>query len=114
LFNQSFLYNLMIIIIILGLSQWTMGKRGIKKTTELFVNRDISQDYSINITEEQKQIAEQTLMEYDENRSVLSSFQDQLKSIDVQEIQLNERNRGLSQRKTKLNEQVGKQLERFP
>lgn len=112
--EQSLLYNFMVIMVMLGLGQWLLGKKGIKETSDLLASREILQDFSSNITESQKQEADQLLMKYDENRSTLASLQDQLKSIDIQFIQCNERNLGLKQRKLKLDEQIAEQLADYP
>src|SRR5699024_6533601 len=67
--DQSFLYNLMVIIVVLGLGQWILGKKEIKETSEILVGHEVPDDFSTYVTENQKQVAEQLLMEYDENRS---------------------------------------------
>ena len=112
--DQSFLYNLMVIIVVLGLGQWFLGKKEIKETSEILTNPEGSGNHSINVTEKQKQAAEQLLMEYDENRSNLSSLQDQLKSIEVQWIQSDEKKLQWKQRKVQLDEQIEEQLVQYP
>ena len=114
IFDQSFLFNFIMIIVVLGLGQWLLGKKEIKETSEILVSREVPSDLPTNVTEEEKQAAEQLLMEYDENRSNLSSLQDQLKSIEIQWIQSNEKSLRLKQRKMKLDEQIEEQLEQYP
>lgn len=112
--NYSFLYNLTAVIVMLGIGQWLLGKRGIKETSDLLNKRVLSEDHSISITETEKKAAEEALAEYDENIRTLSSLKDQLQSIDVKFIQLNERKRGWQRRSAKLDAQLEDQIKHYP
>src|SRR5699024_4601749 len=102
-----------LIIVMLGFGQWVFGKRGTKETSQLLDNDEFSQE-SITFTEAQKKTAEQLLMKHDENRTTLSSLEDRLKSVDIQFIQLEEKNNGFMQKESNLKLQIEAQLEQYP
>lgn len=114
LLDIPFLYNVMTMIVIIGIGQWIWGKRAIQDTSVLLMNHEDPHDHTILITESQKQEAEQLLMEHDENRSTILAVNDQLKSIDIKCIQLEEKCNGLEQRESKLHTQIERQLDQYP
>lgn len=113
LFDQSFLYFFMTIIFIIGLGQWIWGKKAIKETTSLLANDDPIEAPSMKVTNNEKQEAEGLLIQDDENRSIFRSIKDQLKLIDVQYIQWNEKEHTWSQSESKLHQQIDEQLDHY-
>lgn len=112
--DSAILYYMMTIILVIGFGQWFLGKRTIQETTNLFASHEVITTPSIKVTKQEKQEAEELLENDDENRSMIRSMKDQLKAIDIQLIQSNEKQCTWNERRLKLDHEIDIQLDEYP
>lgn len=112
--DLSILYYMMTVIFIIGFGQWIWGKKSIKETTRLLASQKVKEGSSKQVTMINKQEAEELLMKDDESRIVSRSIKEQLKSIDIQLIQWNEKQYMWQQRETSIKQQISTQIDQYP
>lgn len=112
--DEMVLYLLTCLILTIGIGQYLRGKREIKETSALLASESkIAKDLTL-ITEEEKNLAEQRLQHDDENRYMLASINNQLKSLNVELIKWTEKYNRLIQLEKSLQEQIEEQKYLYP
>jgi len=113
MFTMPFLYNIMALSIIAGVAQWFWGKRSIQTMKELLQEKPV--DNPVHPHHEQDvQEAERLLTLHTESKNSQSSLKNQLKALEIQMIQWNEKRNVLEQRERRINQQIESQHQTFP
>lgn len=113
LFNIPFLYNLMLVLPIVGVSLWVWGKKTIRETDAILSPTDKS-EISTHITAEEKQYAEELLSEDERRRSNQHSINDQLKSTDIEWAKWRDKENLLEKREEQLHKEIAIEHSNYP
>ncbi|WP_339228847.1 AAA family ATPase [Oceanobacillus sp. FSL K6-2867] len=107
----SWLYTVMLLVLVLGTGQWLMTKRTHKELD--YVLQEYEQ-FGEQVTEAERREAEQLLEMQDTYKSEQAALQEQLKLGHIQYIKWNEKQNLLAERERRLEEQIRHQYESFP
>ncbi|SES69470.1 Uncharacterized protein YhaN [Oceanobacillus limi] len=111
---DSFIFlNLAVLLALFGVGQWVLGKQSIVKLEKfvLETNRISSNE---DLTESEIGEANRLLSMDEEIRKECSALKEQLKSIDLQFIQLDEKQTVKSEKEKRLSEKIQEQKRHYP
>lgn len=109
-FDLQFLYNITVLIFVIGLSQWFIGKNSLKEIQVLVRNSEPNDSI---MTMQEKHESEQVLLRQAELKTEISTIQQQLKSLDIQLIQWGEKSSLIKQQEFRLHEQIEEQYNHY-
>ncbi len=110
--DYSWLYTVMLIVLVLGIGQWLMTKRNHKQFDSVL--RAYRQQSSEHVTEEERREAEDLLDMQDKYKHELAAFQEQEKLGHIQYIKWNEKQNLFAERDRRLQQQIHNQFESYP
>lgn len=101
------------IIAVAGVFQWVAGKRSYIEMERMLQDNTVDRT-SISISEEERKEAEELLATNDQRKHELSTLIEQMRSVNIELLQWEEKKRGLEQKENRLQEQVSDQCESYP
>jgi len=112
IFDMPQLYYGMLSVIMIGMSQWLIGKQLMSQTQKTFTTEAYLLD--MNITKAMKDEAERKLQNNQAYEQAYNVLNEQLKSLDIQLIKWQEKEVAVLQRKERLNKRIHAECERYP
>ncbi|MBP1968972.1 uncharacterized protein YhaN [Virgibacillus natechei] len=114
LFTESpWVIYLIPILLIVGVGQWVWGRKTIRDIDNVLIQDEL-QVPSFTITKEEREEAEKLLTSDNRNRNERGSLREQLKSIDIQFIKLDEKQKMIEGKEERLHAQLSVQYEAYP
>ena len=113
-FKIPMLYHAMILLIVIGCSQWYFGKQSIQQIADDLAVQDRYAEPVAYISIDEKSEVEDILQKDDEYNNRLHTLTDQLRSLDIQMIQWEEKKISLDQRTKRLEKQISLEQDKYP
>lgn len=114
IFTTPIMYQMMIVLFVFGLFQWFLGKQTIKETNHLMSQEEYLNSPTQQITKEEQQVAAQELSDHEETKNNLAALQTQLKTLNIQQLQWQEKNIMIEQREQRLEQKSNGHIETYP
>lgn len=112
IFTHPWLFNVMIIFLIIGAGQWLWGKHNTKEMKKI-LGADDSQVMKQQISENEKEQAEQLLSRNHQNEVEYNAFKEQEKAVNIQYIKYSEKKKMLEEKARRLNDQIAEQMDKY-
>ncbi|WP_158234663.1 ATP-binding protein [Lentibacillus sediminis] len=96
-----------------GVAQWIWGQRDIREMERYLFQRPET-SVKKEITEEEKNEAEQLLERHEKKKREAASLEEQMKTAELDWIQLTEKRNGVKEKTARLNSRISKQYETYP
>ncbi|MFC4559142.1 AAA family ATPase [Virgibacillus kekensis] len=109
--NQPLAYGISVLVFAVGFMQWAAGRRSSRELGDILQDKEVS---SGEVTAEERLEAEELLERNRETEKELAGIREQLRTNDIQELQLEEKENALEQKDLRLQEQIDLQYDRFP
>ena len=112
-FKLPWLHAVMIAFLIVGTGTWVWSRYTIKGMEEMLSSTD-PQLNVLQITKEEKEKAERSIADYEQNRTAYKALKEREKTRDIQYIKWTEKKRTLEEKEKRLYEQIDKQVKTYP
>lgn len=109
--TQPLLLGAAALIFAVSVIQWSSGRKSFQTIESMMQDK---KELNNRVTLQEKREAEHLLELNDKKKSELSSINDQLRSVDIDMLQWNEKKSGFDQKEKRLSEQVNSQYDDYP
>ncbi|RYG72865.1 hypothetical protein EU245_08640 [Lentibacillus lipolyticus] len=109
--DRMFLAGMAGVILAASIGQWTAGKRSRRELEQMLVPK---KHVANQVSESEKQAAEQNLADNEALKQELSVIQDKLRSNEMAFLKWEEKQSGLNQREIRLQKQITEQYSQYP
>lgn len=112
-FTLPWLFNVMVLFLIIGAGQWLWGKHTAKEMQKLFTGES-TQEPDGQITAQEKEQAEQLLAQHHQKTLAYASLKEQEKSTVIQHIKWSEKKKIREDKENQLHGQIDEQMGSYP
>ncbi|MFC3040692.1 AAA family ATPase [Virgibacillus xinjiangensis] len=113
LFGQSALFWMIPILLLAGIGQKMYSKSHIASMDHFFTE-EAEQSATLDLSEEERREAEQAVTLHEQRSSELTAVKEQLKTVDIQFIKLDEKRRGIEEKRRRVDALISEQHESYP